>query len=187
MDKDKEKSKEKELIEGAVAIWHRLLGINWLSGLTRALIDNYLWRKIVYFVYKASNRCERSRMYYEANEDRIKNIESRLADKKSCLVLETLINYRCTHNPKYWPPYVKGLVDKDQYFDDDIVKLGMEEVFVDCGAYIGDTIGAFLKKLENDGGNFNEIIALEPDPQNYEKLNNWVSLLLNGGGGFLIA
>lgn len=42
-----------------------------------------------------------------------------------------------------------------------------EEVFVECGGYVGDTIEKYLWKR---GGSFNKIIAFEPDLKNYEAL-----------------
>jgi FkbM family methyltransferase len=44
-----------------------------------------------------------------------------------------------------------------------------DEVFVDCGAYDGDTIRSFL---EISGGRFKKIYALEPDPANFQKLSS---------------
>lgn len=49
-----------------------------------------------------------------------------------------------------------------------------EEVFVDCGAYVGDTIEAYLKKKN---GIFKKIIAFEPDPVNFERLKQQIAEL----------
>lgn len=43
-----------------------------------------------------------------------------------------------------------------------------EEIFVDCGAYIGDTIEGYLNQKN---GIFKKIIAFEPDMSNFERLN----------------
>ena len=56
--------------------------------------------------------------------------------------------------------------DHDQYFPG-LFRPVPEECFVDCGAYDGDTIHAFL---EWSGGVFSKIIAFEPDPKNAEML-----------------
>lgn len=53
------------------------------------------------------------------------------------------------------------------YFQEDLYKLGDEEIFVDCGAFDGDTLSLFLEKT---GNTFGSVIALEPDPANYAKL-----------------
>lgn len=48
------------------------------------------------------------------------------------------------------------------------------EVFVDCGAFNGDTIQRFLS-LRNH--TFKNIIGIEPDPVNFQNLQNYVSTL----------
>ena len=61
-----------------------------------------------------------------------------------------------------------------QYFYDDLFQLNKNEVFVDCGAFDGDTMRNFLRKQEDE---FFQYIALEPDPINFEKLQKFVSEL----------
>lgn len=57
---------------------------------------------------------------------------------------------------------------EEQYFPkEDWFMLGEEEVFVDAGAYDGDTVDAFLR---NTGGRFSQIHAFEPDRENYRRL-----------------
>lgn len=53
-----------------------------------------------------------------------------------------------------------------QYFPPEI-QLGESEVFVDCGAYDGDTVREFRRAT---GDRFKSIIAFEPDPVNIQKL-----------------
>ncbi|MBQ1350860.1 MAG: FkbM family methyltransferase, partial [Ruminococcus sp.] len=55
--------------------------------------------------------------------------------------------------------------DKDEAFK--ILNLGDNEVYVDLGAYNGDTIDEFL---HYSGGTYRKIIALEPNAKNFEKL-----------------
>ena len=58
-----------------------------------------------------------------------------------------------------------------QYFDQELVKLSDTEVFVDCGAYVGDTAVAFIEALKRRGiSTWKEIISFEPDPENYEEM-----------------
>jgi FkbM family methyltransferase len=61
-----------------------------------------------------------------------------------------------------------------EYFDNDVIKLSKEEVFVDGGAFDGDTINAFIKKTKNK---FKKIYAFEPDEITYKKLNQYVKSL----------
>ncbi len=58
------------------------------------------------------------------------------------------------------------------YFPDDLVTVVPNEVFVDCGAFDGDTIRSFL---EDRGESFGGVIALEPDPLNFQRLEQYVS------------
>lgn len=66
------------------------------------------------------------------------------------------------------------LMKSSEYFPDDLYVFINNEVFIDCGAYIGDTIDRFLLKR---GSNFKRIFALEPDPINYNKLTNHINSL----------
>lgn len=68
---------------------------------------------------------------------------------------------------------------EDIYFPKDLnLELDRDTTFVDLGAYDGDTVNQFLNHMN---GSYNEIIAVEPDPINFEKLNNNHSLLVANG------
>jgi FkbM family methyltransferase len=60
---------------------------------------------------------------------------------------------------------------KETYFPGDLFKFSNNECFVDCGAFDGDTLQAFILR-NND--QFSSIVAFEPDPENYNKLTNYV-------------
>jgi len=62
----------------------------------------------------------------------------------------------------------------EQYFPNDLFSLAPDEVFVDCGAFDGDTIRSFIQR---QGDSFGNIIALEPDPVNFQNLHRFVSTL----------
>jgi FkbM family methyltransferase len=55
----------------------------------------------------------------------------------------------------------------DAYFQTGLFEMRPEEVFVDCGAFDGDTIADFLRI---QGQSFRQIVAFEPDQVNLEKL-----------------
>jgi FkbM family methyltransferase len=55
------------------------------------------------------------------------------------------------------------------YFPGDLVRPRPDEVFVDCGAFTGDTIDAFVAAR---GGQFSQIVAVEPDPLNCAALRD---------------
>jgi FkbM family methyltransferase len=58
------------------------------------------------------------------------------------------------------------------YFPGDLIRPRTDEVFVDCGAFTGDTIDAFVAAR---GGQFDQIIAVEPDPLNCAALRQRVA------------
>lgn len=57
----------------------------------------------------------------------------------------------------------------DQYFVDDIIQFGAEEVFLDIGAFDGDTVAGFRHTV---GDVFRGIIAIEPNPDCFEALSS---------------
>lgn len=54
-----------------------------------------------------------------------------------------------------------------QYFGEPFITPCENEVFVDAGAYTGDTVGGFIRFCN---GNYKHIYALEPDIEIYEKM-----------------
>ena len=56
------------------------------------------------------------------------------------------------------------------YFNNDVLTLDRDEVYVDVGAFDGDTVRAFIDACENNRLEYRHILAFEPDPQCYELL-----------------
>lgn len=52
-----------------------------------------------------------------------------------------------------------------------------DEIFVDCGAFDGDTIDAFISHRRSG---FKRIVGLEPDPGSYAQLSRYVATLPDG-------
>jgi FkbM family methyltransferase len=69
---------------------------------------------------------------------------------------------------------------KNQYFPNDIIHLKENEVFLDAGAYDGDTFIEFSYRVNNK---YDKYIALEPDPKNYAQiklnLQNRINLIID--------
>jgi FkbM family methyltransferase len=63
-------------------------------------------------------------------------------------------------------------VAHEQYFPDDLFSFTPDEVFVDCGAFDGDSLKSFIRRR---GDNFKKYIALEPDPVNLKNLETDIS------------
>lgn len=95
-----------------------------------------------------------------------------LADLASRDEFAAQIQWRCTLDyfrlPAARPP-------AQMYFDPELIALRDDEVLLDCGAYDGDSIRAFLAET---GGRYRHIYAAEPDPKNRERLDGYLASLL---------
>lgn len=87
-----------------------------------------------------------------------------LKDMESVKEFWGQLDWRETLDYSSLPPHRPA---SETYFPPDLLKLGMDEVFVDCGAYDGCTIKELLKRTE---GHSKMIYAFEPDKANYDKL-----------------
>lgn len=89
------------------------------------------------------------------------DLYSSLGDEKSKEVMLGILNYKMTHNMKY----ISSIADKpeDQYFDRELIKYTDKDVFLDCGAYVGDTADEYIK---HNNGKYRKIICLEADEDN---------------------
>jgi FkbM family methyltransferase len=66
---------------------------------------------------------------------------------------------------------------EEPYFPTALVIPREDEVFVDCGAFDGDTLRSFLHIR---GERFGQVIAFEPDPANFDRLTSYVTQLPEG-------
>jgi len=66
----------------------------------------------------------------------------------------------------------------DQYFPGLFSPIA-DECFVDCGSFTGDTIESFLSQpgLSEESGGFRRVIAFEADPENFDRLTQWIATL----------
>ncbi len=71
-------------------------------------------------------------------------------------------------------PSVEFLNEKQYFAVPAFMGKNPKEVFIDCGAFVGDSVEKFI--WERDGG-FQKIIAFEPDPGNFEAMEYRVSRL----------
>jgi FkbM family methyltransferase len=53
------------------------------------------------------------------------------------------------------------------YYEENFITLGTNEVFVDGGAYDGDSAEEFIDRFKKEGGKDSHVHAFEPDPVNY--------------------
>ena len=98
----------------------------------------------------------------------ISDTYARLADQKSKDTYEAAIQYRISRNATY----LNHIVDSrsKQYFFAALGEsrfLGADEIFVDVGAFTGDTVCQFIAAVR---GKYRAIYAFEPDAKAWEKL-----------------
>jgi FkbM family methyltransferase len=77
------------------------------------------------------------------------------------------IAWRSTLEASALPPHSPV---EETYFPSDLFDLATEEVMVDCGAFDGDSIRAFLHRV---GNSFKAAIGLEPDPVTRTRFEKW--------------
>ncbi len=121
------------------------------------LIDNY---------YNTLLERELSFQYFQKNETVFEQTYEWLSDKLSKQTMEQYLegHIELTNFPmkSFW----KQEDVNDQYFPTDIIQLEEDEVFVDCGAYTGDTLESFCKRVKR----FVKYYALEPDKRKFAEL-----------------
>jgi len=86
--------------------------------------------------------------------------------------------YDVVHNYNYLKSGYKGIVTYPQYFDRNIFNFSSDEIFVDAGAFTGDTIQEFVDCVHS---NFNKIYAFEIDTDILRKLESNVAKLNTTG------
>lgn len=103
---------------------------------------------------------------------KITTVYHSLNDKKSKKIFFNLLKVKITSDVTY----SQEVLDENtvHYFDKDILSLGNEEVLIDCGANIGDTIASFYKCTR---GKFKHIYSYEPDETNFNKMIEYIDTL----------
>lgn len=98
-----------------------------------------------------------------ANADRYAALSDAFDDDKSRWHLDAILGFRLTADIGAIAP----VVDWDVYGPKDLVSFSSDEVYVDAGAFDGDSIRLFMDRV---GDRFSRVIAFEPDPQTYGRL-----------------
>lgn len=108
-----------------------------------------------------------NKKYYDSIEaKRIQSLLHALADDKSREIWKSVIKCRTQNIRLRKGEYVLN----DEYFPPDIIKLKNGEVFVDCGAYIGDTVQSFINHSKRQKIKWKKIVAFEPTREHYESV-----------------
>lgn len=102
--------------------------------------------------------------------DDAQKVYGMLADEMSRQVFKAVTAFKITGDISFLKP---AFSSPDEAFEN-ILRLGGSEIYVDAGAYTGDTIAEFLCRTH---GAYERIYALEPNRKNFRKcLKNTIAL-----------
>jgi FkbM family methyltransferase len=93
------------------------------------------------------------------------------ADEPSRVEYVAQLKYRTTLDSRWTREYDLA---EDTYFPKGLAHLTHDEVFVDCGAFDGDSLHEFLQR---SGGNFQRALAIEPDRGTFLRLREFLHSL----------
>lgn len=111
-------------------------------------------------VYSAFHMVHRERQPdFKPLEKHLNDMKELLADKKSRDIVEFILEHRKNMDIDF-----SGIYEPNQYFVKEIVAEDPHAVFVDAGAYHGETIDEFIAFQH---GQFEKIYAFEMDADNY--------------------
>jgi FkbM family methyltransferase len=105
---------------------------------------------------------------YEQAAD-VRKAASLWADESSRREYLNHVKWRALGDQDALGPVVK----EESYFLDSLYRIEDHEVFMDCGAYTGDTAEQVIRRNPA----FSKIVAIEADPQNFDRLTKWMGTL----------
>ena len=142
-----------------------------LNIFKRPEYELFVEQMLSFFVYKTTPINERLNVYkwigeyYDKWQNRENEIVSLMMDEESKDIVKKRIKFYETGELKY---IMEMPVNDNQYFDRTYYNtIGNEEIFVDCGAWRGDTIEGFIHCVKN---RYSKIYAFEPDTKNFSFL-----------------
>lgn len=116
--------------------------------------------------YNRYQRIEKS--FFEQNAHNYYKNYCILEDKKSKECMIAYLRCKMSENVDYVIDVFDGEIN---YFNNPCFELREDEVYVDIGAYTGDSVELFLKE---SGGHYKKIYAYEPEEENYTLLKKLV-------------
>lgn len=136
------------------------------------LINSYITKiqeLLIFDCYSGNYSVDPELMTYDfvaSNIQNFQSIYSELADDYSRKCFSAYINQKISFDFNY----LSEVKTQPQYFEE-LITLNEDEVFVDCGAFDGDSALAFVSEINRRGiEQYNKIISFEPDPINFRKL-----------------
>lgn len=104
--------------------------------------------------------------YIEKRDEEYTKIFNLLEDDLSKDVMVGFINTRISG----YADSIRKYSIPDSYFPRDVIFLENDEVFLDCGAFDGDTIEIFKQQMKLANKTYHKIYGFEPDKENFKKL-----------------
>ena len=102
--------------------------------------------------------------YCLENADKIQAVYDMLEDDISRKTFADVINFKISGKIKYLNDCTS---DRNEVYEK-LIPLSENEIFVDMGAYNGDTTEEFIEAC---GGNYRHIYAFEPNPKNFRRIS----------------
>lgn len=112
-----------------------------------------------------------NREFYENHKSEIEQVKAMLSDEKSRQVYENIINFKLTGDMNL---LFDCQTSRDEAYKN-ILKLSDSEIYMDLGAFNGDTVEEFVKNTAS----YKMIYAAEPDKKNFAKLERNTQSLEN--------
>jgi len=91
------------------------------------------------------------------NKEKYENLYTLLADERSKMVFEKLINFKISFDFDFMQGFSNN--HEEQYFDKEILPTLRNITFVDGGAYVGDTVPYIIQNFPD----FKKIYCIEPN------------------------
>lgn len=101
--------------------------------------------------------------FIKRNIEKIEKAYSLMADEASKKAFSGYLEFVFGGELKY----LKEITTDENEVYENIISFGSDETFVDIGAYRGDTVEGFVKRVN---GRYKKIVAAEPDKKTYNKL-----------------
>lgn len=110
--------------------------------------------------------------FLAAHESELQEVRSLFADERSLEVFGALLRYRYTGDLS-----ILRAAESEKNEALSLLRIGTNEIYMDLGAYDGDTVEEFLRLT---GKRFEKIYAVEPNRRNYAKMRRRLYSLGSG-------
>ena len=158
--------------------------MSWLKGTFLWRIIHPIWSYTRAWAYSRSyshelkQKRDKACAFFKQNAEKVKLISEFFYDEESKITFNKMINFRQTGKKSDYISHGR----QTQYFINDFFSYGKNEVYIDCGAFDGDSVENFLKLPNME---YEQIIIFEPSAGNFKliekKFNNPKIKLINAG------